>query len=321
MWSLSSPFALALLPLPLLAARLWPRSPRSGGAALLVPQTIAAQLGKEGPGGNLAATRRLVPALLWVSLVIALAGPRTLAPHPALPPSGRDLVLAFDLSGSMEERDFELDGVPLQRLEALKRVATDFVRRRRGDRVGFVAFADKAYFAAPLTYDVEAVAHALGEATIGIAGRSTAISEGLGLALKRLETSPAPSRVVILLSDGVNTGGVVQPLDAAEFAGRLGVRVHTIALGRYDTRDTGGERDVVDAETLRAIAEASGGTTFRVRNLADLSAVADSLDTLEPNRTDEERMTDVYREFWIYPAGLAFALALALLIPTRWSRA
>jgi Ca-activated chloride channel family protein len=221
----------------------------------------------------------------------------------------------------MEERDFELDGAPMRRLDALKHVAADFVRRRHGDRVGFVAFADKAYFAAPLTHDVEAVAQAIEEATIGIAGRSTAISEGLGLALKRLETSPAPSRVVILMSDGVNTGGTVQPIDAAEFSGRLGVRVHTIALGRYDTQDTGGQRDVVDAETLRAIAQASGGTAFRVRNLADLATVANSLDALEPNRSDESQATEVYWELWIYPAGLALALALALLIPTRWSRA
>ena len=319
MWSLASPLTLALLPLPLVAAGLWPRIARDGSGALLVPDTIAAGLETHGPGRVLAATRRHIPALLWVCLVVALAGPRALTSYSALLPSGRDLVLAFDLSGSMEERDFELDGMPLRRLDAVKRVATDFVRRRHGDRVGFVAFADKAYFAAPLTYDVEAVAHALDEATIGIAGRSTAISEGLGLALKRLEASPAPNRVVMLMSDGVNTGGAVQPIDAAEFAGRLGVRVHTIALGRYDTRDTGGYRDVVDAETLRAIAEASGGTAFQVRSLADLAAVANSLDALEPNRTDEDQITEAYRELWIYPAGLALALALTLLVPARWS--
>ncbi len=320
MWSFASPLALALLPVPLVAARLWPRTAPDRGGALLVPDTVAANLETGGPSGVLAAARRLLPALLWVSLVIALAGPRVLAPYPAMPPSGRDLVLAFDLSGSMEERDFHLDGVPMRRLDAVKRVAVDFVRRRGGDRVGFVAFADKAYFAAPPTHDLEAVARALDEATIGIAGRSTAISEGLGLALKRLDASPAPSRVVILMSDGVNTGGTVQPVDAAEFAGRLGIRIHTIALGRHDTRDTGGRRDVVDAETLRAIAEASGGTTFRVRSLSDLAEVGRSLDALEPNMTEEERVIEVHRELWTYPAALALALAVALLIPTPWRR-
>jgi Ca-activated chloride channel family protein len=321
MWSLASPIALGLLPLPLLAARFWRRAvPAEDGDVLLVPETVAALFGVGRLGGALVAARCLLPALLWVALVTALAGPRVLAPSPALPTSGRDIVLAFDLSGSMEERDFELDGAPVRRLDAVKRAAIDFVRRRAGDRVGFVAFADKAYFAAPPTHDVEAVAQALEEATIGIAGRSTAISEGLGLALKRLERSQARSRVVVLMSDGVNTGGAVQPIDAAEFAGRLGIRVHTIALGRHDTRDTGGQRDVVDAEALRAIAEASGGAAFRVRSTADLDAIGNALDALDPTRIEEERVIEVYRDLWPYPASIALLLALALMVP-RWVRA
>lgn len=314
-WSLAAPLALLLLPLPLLAMRLLP--PASGGSgALLVPGVVGDRLenqDRRGPG-LAAASRRLLPALLWLCLVVALAGPRVTLPSAALPASGRDIVLALDLSGSMERVDFELEGAPVSRLEAVQRVAVDFVRGRAGDRVGLVIFAETAFFAAPPTHDVEAVAQAVQGATIGISGRSTAISEGLGLALKRLQESQAASRVVILLSDGVETSGTVEPTDAARLAGELGIRVHTIALGPLATDEAGGGRDAVDAPTLRAVAEASGGTAFRVRTMEDLEAVARSLDAMEASPQGAP-VVEVYRELWVYPAGLAFALALLIGLP------
>jgi Ca-activated chloride channel family protein len=315
MISLATPLALILLPLPLVAARLLP--PMSGGGgALFVPLTVASRFGTGGGSGLGVAGRKFLPVILWLALVVALAGPRIVVSNPALPASGRDIVLALDLSGSMKGEDFELNGEPTQRLEAVKRVAINFVRRRVGDRVGLVIFAERAYFAASLTYDVEAVARRIDEATIGISGRSTAISEGLGLALKRLETSDAPSRVVILLSDGVNTSGKVEPRDAAKLAQELGVRVHTIALGLHDTTDGSNTRDAVDAETLRAVAELSGGTSFRVRTTADLEAVGHSIDEMESNRS-EAPAVEIYRDLWIYPAILAFLIALGLLVIDR----
>jgi Ca-activated chloride channel homolog len=315
MWSLASPLALLLLPLPLLATRILSLADAESGA-LIVPNSIGARLEAGGASAVSAAGRRILPPVLWVALVLALAGPQRVIPTKALPASGRDIVLALDLSGSMEQKDFEYEGREISRLDAVKRMAVAFVRGRAGDRVGLVIFAKEAYFATPPTYDVEAVAQNIEEATIGISGRSTAISDGLGLALKRLTKSPSPSRVVILLSDGVNNAGTVVPKDAAELARTLGIRVHTIALGPRDMTETTNDPDVVDAETLRAVAEASGGTAFRVRTTKDLEAVGRAIDAMETSPA-EAPVAEVYMNFWMYPAALAFLAALLILVNDR----
>ncbi len=315
MFSLASPLALLLLPLPFLVARFMPAA-QSGSGAMVVPLSIAGGLGSAGAAAIAGTGRRLLPVLLWLALVFAIAGPRLVSPSPVLPSSDRDIVLALDLSGSMERKDFELDGKPARRLDSVKRVAVDFVRGRAGDRIGLVIFSEKAFFATPMTYDVEAVARSIEQATIGISGRSTAISDGLGLALKRLEASSSASRVVILLSDGVNTSGNVEPRGAAKLARELGVRVHTIAMGIRETTDEGGNRDAVDAETLRAVAELSGGTSFRVRTTADLEAVGQSIDAMEANG-NLAPPAEIYLDLWSYPAGAAFLMALLLLFLSR----
>ncbi|WAJ26981.1 VWA domain-containing protein [Antarcticirhabdus aurantiaca] len=313
MWSLSDPLALLLVPLPLLALRLLPPRQASIGA-LGVPAPIAARLAAPVARAAFAArARRWLPALLWLCLVLALAGPQRLSTSAALPVSGRDLVLALDLSGSMEEEDFELDGRTVTRLEAVKQVAARFVRGRGGDRVGLVIFGNQAYYATPPTFDFEAVARAIEEATIGVSGRATAISDGLGLALKRLKDSPAASRVVVLLSDGVDTSGTVDPIAAGQLAAELGVRVHTIALGPRDRSEADAPRDAVDSETLRRLAEASGGEAFRVRNTSDLVAVGEAIDAMEASRLAEPA-AEVEEPYWTVPASLAFLLALALLL-------
>lgn len=313
--SLATPLALLLLPLPLLAFLL-PAAKPTGGRPLDVPETIAARL--DSAAGSAAnplgrATRLALPVLVWIALVVALAGPRTVAPTAALPLSGRDIVMALDLSGSMDRKDFELDGRPVRRLDALKSVAAEFVRRRAGDRIGLVVFAERAFFAAAPSHDVEGVARVVETATIGIAGRSTAIGEGLGLALKRLDASPARSRVVILLSDGANNAGSVGPSDVAGLARELGIRVHTIAMGQAELGDAGADSDAVDAATLRRIAELSGGTAFRVRTTAELEAVTRAIDALEADGGLAPARI-VERDLWPWPAGLAFLLALLIAV-------
>lgn len=315
MWSFATPYALLLLPLPLAALMLLPPRQAATGA-LVVPGSIAARLTTGAADGMRARVRQLLPALTWIALVVALAGPQQLEAVEALPASGRDLVLAIDLSGSMEQEDFVLDGKTVSRLDAVKAVARDFVRARAGDRVGLVIFAETAYFAAPLTFDVEAVGRLIDQATIGISGRSTAISDGLGLALKRLARSGARSRVVVLLSDGVNNAGAVQPRDAGSLAERLGIRVHTIALGPADLESDPKSRDAVDTATLRAIAETSGGETFRVRTTDDLRQVARAIDALETSAF-ERPAAEIYSSYWIWPAGFGFLCALGLVIGWR----
>ncbi len=312
MLDLAAPLALLLLPLPWLAMRLLP--PQAGqGAALVVPDRIGAGiLAGAGQAAGPAWRRRLLPWAVWVLLVVALSGPRQLEPIPALKVSGRDLAIALDLSGSMVRDDFFLDGAPITRMEAVQRAGAAFARRRAGDRVALIVFGSEAYYAAPFSYDTEAIARRIEEAVIGISGRATNISDALGLALKRLDGSEAASKVVILLSDGINNAGATNPRGVAGLARDMGVRVHTIALGPKDLTDSApGENGVVDAATLRAISELSGGTSFRVRTLEDLEAVAAELDRLEA--TDSDGLAaEVFREFWVWPAALAALLCLAL---------
>lgn len=315
MWSFATPLVLMLLPLPFVARWLLPpREPASG--AVFVPSAIASVSAAPAVRSRAENVQRVLPAVLWISLVVALAGPRMLTFSDAVSASGRDIVLAIDLSGSMENEDFDLDGEALTRLDAVKRVAAHFVRGRSGDRMGLVVFGDRAYFASPPTFDVEAVARAIEGAAIGVSGRSTAISDGLGLALKRLSKSDAPSRVVILLSDGVDTTGALAATDVADLAKDIGIRIHTVALGPQDLETAPDANDAVDTATLRAIAEKSDGTIFRVRTMKDLSEMAAALDRLEPSPTSRPPL-EVQRELWIYPGIFALLIALSLVLMRR----
>jgi len=323
-FDLAAPWALLALPLPLLAARLIPAEPEGGSGALRVPGTL---VGEGRSGVDLAARGRRRAALtwtLWIALVVALSGPRLVMPATALPASGREIMIAMDLSGSMERRDFALNGETVNRLTAVKRVGTDFIRRRAGDRIGLVIFADQAYVAAAPSFDTAAVARALDEATIGISGRSTGIGDGLGLALRRLDPRDAggeaeprkTAKAVILLSDGANNAGQTAPKDVADLAKELGIKVYTIALGPRDMADADGEQDVVDTETLRDMAQASGGEAFRVRTTDDLVRVADAIDRLEGGRALAPPLP-LRRDLWPWPAALALLSAAALLASRR----
>lgn len=322
-FDLASPLALLLLPLPLLAARLLPAEAQGASGALRVPPSLV----PEAAGGSRIAARgrrrTLLTWTLWAALVVALAGPRLVLPAIALPASGREIMLAMDLSGSMERRDFTLDGETVSRLQAVKRVGADFIRRRAGDRIGLVIFADQSFVAASLTFDTASVARALEEATIGLVGRSTGIGDGLGLALRRLDPrdagaeagQPAEAKVVILLSDGANNAGQTTPRDVAALAREIGVKVYTIALGPRDLANAEGEQDVVDVETLRDMAETSGGKAFRVKTTEDLIAVAQAIDALEGARAKAPPLP-LRRDLWPWPAALALACA-GLLLATR----
>lgn len=306
MISFATPLALLLLPLPLLALLLPARS--ATGQVMELPEGIAAAAQRsEGPDRR---RSTLLLWLIWACLCLALARPERIELVPDRSASGRDMILALDMSGSMAIEDFALDGETVTRLQAVKKVARGFIEARAGDRIGLVIFADRAYVAAPLTYDLRAVSRALEEAEIGLTGRSTAISEGLGLALKRSLAEKSDAKVIILLSDGRDTTAKLNAADVAKLAAGHNVRIHTIALGPEDLETRPASRDAVDVATLRAVAEASGGQTFRVRSMADLSAMAEELDRLEPNPADRPPV-GVARPLWIWAAAAALILCLA----------
>ncbi len=326
-FDLAAPLALLLLPLPFLFARLMPPEREGASGALSVPRTL---VGGALSGTSVAARGRGRVVLiwtLWIALVIALAGPRYVLSAKALPASGREIMLSLDLSGSMERKDFTLDGQTVSRLAAVKRVGAEFIRRRGGDRIGLVAFADQAYVAAAPTFDTASVARALEDATIGLVGRSTGIGDGLGLALKRLAPArigepeeagpPVTEKVAVLLSDGANNAGQTAPKEVAALAKEIGVKVYTIALGPIDKADNpNNEQDVVDVDTLREMAEMSGGRAFRVRTTDDLEAVASAIDELEGGRAQAPPVP-LRRDLWPWPAALALLCACALLAVRR----
>jgi len=221
-----------LLPLPWLLRWLLPPAAPQQQRALRVPFFEQLRdIPLDAQRGSAATAVHVLLTLMWLTLVVASMRPQWLGEITDLPLTGRDLMLGLDISGSMRERDFRLRGRSVERLDAAKAVADDFISRREGDRVGLILFGDNAQVQTPLTYDLATVRHFLGESVVGLIGTSTAIGDAIGLAVKRLRQRPAESRVLVLLTDGANTAGAVQPVEAARMAAKHDVRVHTIGVG------------------------------------------------------------------------------------------
>ncbi len=323
------PWALALLPLPWLIRWLLPPLPRPPMAALRVPDlrdfrraSSEAQHGRRGRWFD-----HLWLLLIWLLLLAALAQPKWIGEAVSLPVSGRDLMLAVDLSGSMQTEDFVINSVPVDRLTATKYVASDFIERRKGDRIGLILFGRKAYLQAPLTFDRKTVAQLLMEAQIGMAGKETAIGDAIGLAIKRLRNKKEGSRVLILITDGANTAGEISPLKAADLAARNGLKIYTIGIGADEMlRESffGLQRinpsAELDEKTLKAIAEKTGGRYFRARDTAELEQIYRILDELEPVKVEEKTFRP-QKSLYDWPLGLALLLALFHALYRLWPEA
>ena len=311
------PWAWAAFPLPWLVAWLLPAR-RGGAAALKVPygKRLEAIAGA-GTGSPRHLRALALPWLAWFLLCAAAARPQQLGAPVAPPQSARDLMLAVDLSGSMSEPDMELGGNVVDRLTAAKAVLADFLERRAGDRVGLLVFGQRAYALAPLTLDRDSVREQLRDSVVGLAGRETAIGDAIGLAVKRLRAQPQGQRVLILLTDGVNTAGALDPLKAAELAKQEGVRVHTIAFGGAggDASFFGlplpmlGGGEEIDETTLRRIAQTTGGRFFRARDTDQLAGIYAELDRIEPVQKEGEKVRPrIERYGWPLSAALLVAL-------------
>jgi len=321
-FTLAWPWLLLLLPLPWLARRLLPAAARAGLSALRVPWFSMIT-----SAGEALMKMPILAALAvatWALLVMAAARPQWVGDVITLPITGRDLLLAVDISGSMDTQDMVLNGHAVNRLAVVKKVAGEFIERRKGDRVGLVLFGSRAYLQTPLTFDTKTTAILLDEAEIGLAGRETAIGDAIGLAVKRLRDDAASERVLILLTDGANTSGEVQPMQATEFAAREGLKIYTVGVGADEmmVQDFFGSRMVnpsadLDEDTLKAIAKRTGGEYFRARDAEDLARIYEKLDELEPVESDEESVRPV-DELFFWPLSLAFVLGVgAALIATR----
>ena len=314
-FDLATPLALLLLPLPLLVA-LWRRRGTGVAAGLRISTTLRDRMAGEVSVMRPPSRAAVLRWIAWVLIVVALADPRKVAATPALPATGRDIIFALDLSGSMIAEDMLAGGKPITRIALLKKVGTELIRRRAGDRIGLVIFAERALAAAPLSFDADGVARTLEHVEIGLVGRSTAMGDGLGLAVKRLSESKAPSRVVILLSDGSNNAGSMDPAGVAALAHNLGIKIYTIGLGPSDTTTPNDDPDSVDFAALQSYAKVGGGEAFRVRNGEDFNQAGRKIEALLAGETLAPPAV-LHHDLWPYPAAFAMVGAFAMAAARR----
>jgi Ca-activated chloride channel family protein len=292
--------------------------------ALRAPILASAAEGNSGSGDSRQWLRQLLLLLLglcWLAALLALSRPVWIGEPVALPTDGRDILLAVDISGSMERDDMELRGRQVNRLVAVKSVVSDFVVERKGDRLGLILFGEKAYLQTPLTFDRLTMQTLLNEAQIGFAGSNgTAIGDAIGLAVKRLQERPENHRVVILLTDGASNAGELDPLKAADLARRAKVKIYTIGIGAevqetwglFGKRVTNPSADL-DEAALTQIAQTTGGQFFRATNPKELQAIYTELNRLEPIEQAAETLRPIATLFH-WPLGLAFVLSLLIAL-------
>ena len=322
------PWAFAALPVPLLVYLFFTRAARQD-AALYVP--FFRRLSQLQSDSSRVDTNRLLRwlccILIWLAMVLAASRPQWVGEAIQLPSSGRDLMLAVDISGSMEARDMVINNVQLSRFEVMKVVVSDFAERREGDRMGLILFAAQAYIQTPLTFDRSTVAKLISELEIGMIEESaTAIGDAIGLAVKHLRERPANSRVLVLLTDGVNNAGAISPVQAGQLAETEDIKIYTIGMGADSLvqRSFQGSRSInpsaeLDEENLTLIAETTGGRYFRARNVEDLVEIYAELDTLEAIEQDEQTFRPVNVLFY-WPLGLALVLSFLLtLLSIPWA--
>ncbi len=324
MISFAWPLALLALPLPLLIRFMMSEADVADEAGLKVPSLSQFDVLKDRAGREqLLNWRAWVAVLAWVLLVVAAARPERIGDELDVPVSGRNLMLAVDLSGSMDQKDFKLGSRNVDRLTATKAVASDFISRREGDRIGLILFGERAYLQVPLTLDRETVKILLLEAFIGLAGEKTAIGDAITLAVKRIydQEADADEQVLVLLTDGANTAGEIEPLKAAELASQIGLRIYTIGIGAdaMTINSLTGRRTSInpsadlDEATLTAIADMTGGRYFRATDTATLQDIYRLVDELEPVEEPESGFRPV-KSMYYWPLGASFALAALLAL-------
>jgi Ca-activated chloride channel family protein len=329
MFRFASPYFLLLLPL--IPVTIWKghrrRRPAMAGSATGAAAELSAS-----PFLRLGS---LLPFIFYLALslmMVALARPQWGTRQMQVTSSGINIILAVDLSESMKAVDFKHQGTVVNRLEAVKAVVREFIAHRNGDRIGMVVFGSQAYTQLPLTRDYNTITAILDRLRIGSAGRATAIGDALGICLKRLADVESRSNIIILLTDGRSNSGELEPLAAADIAKQKDVKVYTIGVGSRGRVPVPvddpifGKRYVyqrvdIDEQTLKAIADETGGLYFRAENMDRLREIYDKIDKME--KTDVKtkiyaEYNDLYRYLLIPALGL---LALWIVLQnTRFLR-
>jgi Ca-activated chloride channel family protein len=306
------PWAFAVLPLPLLAWWMLPAY-RERRASIQIPFfTLVAEATGQTPHPGAVVQPRLplqmiVAGIAWVLVVAALARPQWVGDPIVRDMTARDIMLAVDISGSMDQADFPAGGRMLQRLAGAKRVIADFVSKRKGDRIGLILFGTKAYVQAPFTADLKTILMLLDQTAVAMAGEQTAIGDAIGLAIKAFQSSTAQQKVLILLTDGNDTASRVPPTHAADVARQHNLAIYTIGIG--DPGATGENK--VDLDTLNEVARKTGGRSYRAENGEQLSGIYAEIDKLVPVKLRTESWRPKLPLFQ-WPLGGAVILGLSL---------
>jgi Ca-activated chloride channel homolog len=308
-YRLEYPWLLALLPLPLLAYWLLPSyKEEQDSLRLSFFSYISSAIGvTPQPGAVVPKTnwlQKILAPICWGLIVLALARPQRVEPPIQKIQPGRDVMLALDISQSMETPDFRTpDGKRMRRVDAVKQVVTDFIRKRKNDRIGLIVFGQAAYPVTPFTLDHDACIKILSQTDAGMAGPQTMIGDAIGLAIKQFDSSDTKQRVLILLTDGNDTGSRMPPRKAAEIASQRGITIHVVGIG--DPHATG--EDKVDYAALSDIAKATGGQLFHGENRSELEKAYATLDAFTP----QNFKTLSYQpksELFMFPLGAAVVL-------------
>lgn len=309
MYRIEYPWLLALLPLPILVYWLLPAyKEEQDSLRLTFFGYISAEMGlTPAPGAVVPRTnwlQKILATVCWALIILALARPQFVEPPLQKIQPGRDLMLALDISQSMETPDFfTADHTRMRRVDAVKRVVGDFIGKRKSDRIGLIVFGQSAYPVAPFTLDHAACLEMLAQTDVGMAGPQTMIGDAIGLAIKQFNASDAKQRVLILLTDGNDTGSRMPPSKAAEIAKQNNITIHVVGIG--DPRASG--EDKVDYAALAKIATATGGQVFHGENRAELEKAYATLDQITPQNFKTVSYQPK-RELFMFPLAAAVVL-------------
>jgi Ca-activated chloride channel family protein len=311
-------WALIALPLPLLIY--WLPAKKQVQAAPLRMPTIIKGVQSQDFAPEKKKSSLLVLSLIWLLVVLASTQPQWLGEAVNVPTEGREMMIAVDLSGSMQVEDMALNGRSVNRLDMLKVLLGEFIERRNGDRLGLILFGDDAYMQTPMTFDRKTVQQMLDETVLGLVGKQTAIGDAIALAVKRFDEKKESNRVLLLLTDGQNTAGKITPDQALELAVAKYITIYSIGIGAdvMVQNSLFGARRVnpsseLDEESLQRLADETGGYYFRARASEDMSKIYQLLDELEPVEQEQQQMRPLTALYY-WPLGLALLISLMTLL-------
>jgi Ca-activated chloride channel homolog len=307
------PFIAFLAPLPFLVYWLLPAI-RNRSSALIYPYfDSASQVSKQKPKKASTIKKRgwiswIFMYIIWLLLLLALASPEIVGVPEKKIKTSRNFLILADLSFSMANKDWSIDGKKVTRWDAVKDIMKDFILERKSDRMGLIFFASNAYIQAPFTNDLKTVETMLDEADVGMAGQMTNIGKAIVKGMDLFERDTIESKIMLLLTDGVDSGMDILPLDAANMAKKDSTIIYTVGIG-----DPGDSSSDLDERTLIQISDLTGGKYFRAKDTKDLERIYEELDTLQPIEYEEETFTPKTL-LYFYPLGIALVLGLLLVL-------